>query len=78
MRNMRSPLPIFIFIALGLIAIIGVIILGASATSAVVAVNNTSTEELPLTIYHTEYYVVFGLAAILILLAGYFAFRTFL
>jgi NADH:ubiquinone oxidoreductase subunit 6 (subunit J) len=78
MRNMRSPLPIFIFIALGLIAVIGVIILGASSTAAVAEVNNTSTEELPLTIYHTEYYVVFGIAAILILLAGYFAFRTFL
>ncbi len=78
MRNMRSPLPIFIFIGLGLLAVFGVIILGASSTSAVAEVNNTSTEELPLSIYHTEYFVVFGIAAILLLLAGYFAFRTFL
>lgn len=77
MRNMRSPLPIFIFVGIALIAVIGVIILGASSTSAVVEVNNNETEELPLSIYHTEYYVIFGLAALLMLLAGYFAFRTF-
>lgn len=78
MRNMRSPLPIFIFVGIALIAVIGVIIIGASSTSAVVEVNNTETEELPLTIYHTEYYLIFGFAALMMLLAGYFAFRNFL
>lgn len=78
MRNMRSPLPIFIFIGLGLIAVIGVIILGASSTAAVAQVNNTSTDDLSITIYHEEYYLVFGLAALLLLIAGYFALRTFL
>lgn len=78
MRAMRSPLPIFIFVGIALIAVIGVIILGASSTSAVVEVNNNETEELPLSIYHTEYYVVFGLAVLLMLLAGYFALRNFI
>jgi hypothetical protein len=85
MRNMRSPLPIFIFIGLALIAIIGVIILGASSTSAVVevnnsymGVNNTSTDDLALTMYHEEYYLIYGIAAILFLVAAYFALRNFL
>jgi len=78
MRNMRSPLPIFIFIGLSLLAVIGVITLGASSTAAVAQVNNTSTDDLSIAIYHEEYYVVFGIAALLMILAGYFAFRTFL
>lgn len=76
--RMRSPLPIFIFVGIALIAIIGVMIMGASSTSAVAKVNNSDTEELPLTIYHTEFYIAFGIATLLMLLAGYFALRNFL
>ena len=78
MRAIKSPLPIFIFVGIALIAMIGVVIIGASSTSAVVEVNDTAKEELPLTIYHTEYYLIFGFAALMMLLALYFAFRGFL
>jgi len=76
MRNMRSPMPIFIFVGLALIAVIGVIILGASATSASIAVNNTSTEPLSTGIYSIETSIIFGFSALLVIVAGYFALKT--
>lgn len=78
MRAMRSSMPIFIFLGLGLIAVIGVIVLGASATSASVAVNNSSMEPLAVGVYSGETAVVFGFAALLIIIAGYFALRSIL
>jgi len=72
---MRSSLPIFIFVGLALIIAIGVAILGASAGSAVAEVGNSTTEELPLAIYETDYFVMYGLAAVFIIIALYFALR---
>jgi ABC-type antimicrobial peptide transport system permease subunit len=76
MRAMRGILPIFIFVGLALMAVIGIVIFQSSATAAVVEVNDTSKEELPLTIFDAEYAVIFGIASILMILAGYFALRT--
>ena len=75
MRNMRSSLPVFIFIGLALVAIIGVIILETSATSAGIAVNNTSTDTLSTGMYETEYNIVLGVSGLLLLVAGYFALK---
>ena len=66
-------LPIFIMVGLAFIAVIGVIILQTASTAAIVEINNSSTEELPLTIYYTEYFLMFGFVAILILLGLYFS-----
>ncbi len=75
---MRSPLPIFLLVGLALFAVIGIAIFGSAATTAVAQVNNTTTEEMPLTVYGAEYGIVFGIAALLIIIAAYFALRTFL
>lgn len=72
---MRSSLPVFIFVGLALVAVVGMAMLGAASTAAVKEVNNTSTEELPLAIYETNYGLVFGISALLILMAGYFALK---
>jgi uncharacterized membrane protein len=76
MRNMRGTLPIFIFIGLALMAVIGAIVIQYSATAAVGEVNDTSKEELPLTLYSVENAVIYGIAAILMIFAAYFAFRA--
>lgn len=77
MRAMKSSLPIFIFIGLALFAIIGIAVLEAGAANASIAVNNTSTEDLAVNIYSGEAYILYGIGAILLLLAGYFALRVF-
>ena len=75
MRAMRSPLPVFLLVGIALIAIIGIAVLGSAATSAAKEVNTTATEELSIGIYTWEYGLMFGLAVVIILVAGYFALR---
>lgn len=75
MRGMRSSLPIFLFIGIAFIAVIGVIVLGAAATSASEEVNTTATDDLSIGIYTWEYGLMFGIGALLLLVAGYFALR---
>lgn len=73
---MRSALPIFILVGVAMIAVLGVVILGAASSAAIAEVNDTSTEELPLVVYESEYAFMFGIAAVLLLVAGYFALRN--
>jgi fucose permease len=75
---MRSSLPIFIFVGLALIIAIGVAILGASAGSAVAEVGDTATEELPLAVFETSYFIFYGLGFIFVIIAMYFALRMML
>lgn len=89
MRNMRSPLPVIIFIGIALFAVIGIIVLESSAKSASTSVinttayeasldeyGNTTSEDLPVGIYTVEYSIMFGLSALILLIAGYFALRA--
>jgi hypothetical protein len=75
MRVMRSSLPIFLLVGLAMISIIGVIILQAGATAAVSEVNDTAKEELSLGMYEMQYGLAFGIGALLLIVAGYFALR---
>jgi hypothetical protein len=75
---MRSSLPIFIFVGLALIIAIGVAILGASAGSAVAEVGDTATEELPLAVFETSYFIFYCLGFIFVIIAMYFALRMML
>ena len=65
-------------IGLGLIVLFGIVILDTASTAAIVEVNNTSTEELPLAVHNEGMYLLYGLSIIILLIAGYFALRTFL
>jgi len=73
---MRSSLPIFIFVGLALVIAIGVAVLEVSTGSAISEVGNSTTEELPITLFGAEYAIMFGLAALLFILGAYFALKS--
>jgi hypothetical protein len=75
---MKSYLPIIIFIALALVSIIGLAIVESSATAAVVETGNTSKEEVPLTMYTAESAYIYVFAALLMIIAAYFAVKMIL
>ena len=75
---MRSPLPIFIFIGLALIAVIGLITLQYASTSASIEVNNTTSEPVATDLYEIDYGIIFGIAALIMLVAVYFALKMFI
>lgn len=75
MRAMRSSLPVFLFIGIALIAIIGVMVLQSAATSASVEVGNTTTDDFSTGVYSIEVWVMYGIGALLFLVAGYFVLR---
>ena len=73
---MRSSLPAMILVALSILAIIGVMVLQAGVQSAVVQVNNTSTDDLAQTMYTSEVWIVWAIATVLFIIALYFALKT--
>jgi hypothetical protein len=73
---MRSSLPAIILVALSILAIIGVMVLQAGVQSAVVQVNNTSTDDLAQTMYSSEVWIVWAIATVLFIIALYFALKT--
>ena len=73
MRSRKSALPIIIFIGLALVAVLGIVVLNTSATSAAMEVNNSSRDNLPLAVNATSSYFVEGIAVILFIIAIYFA-----
>jgi hypothetical protein len=65
-----------ILVALSILAIIGVMVLQAGVQSAVVQVNNTSTDDLAQTMYTSEVWIVWAIATVLFIIALYFALKT--
>ena len=76
MRNMRSPLPVFIFVFIGVLAIVGVVILQASASTAASQVNNSTTENLAVALYGLDFYLMLGISAIIFIVAMIFALKS--
>lgn len=71
-------MPIIIFMGLALMIGLGIVIMQASVTYAAVEVNDTATEELPVTVYSIETVLIGGVAAVMFILAAYFALRNFI
>jgi hypothetical protein len=65
-----------ILVGLAALSIIGVMVLQAGVQSAVVQVNNTSTDDLAQTMYSSEVTIVFAISAVLFIIALYFALKT--
>lgn len=73
MRGGRNTLPVFIFIGLALLAVIGAIVFGSAITTVSVEVNDTETETLSVGVYTVETVLIFGIAAVLCIVAIFFA-----
>lgn len=75
---MKTPLPFFILIGLVLISVIGIMLFETGAGAAVVEVNNTAKEDFALMVYGIDAWMMFGLGAIIVIVALYIALRMFM